>query len=275
LLGIIPTKAARQEGTYDVIHVPPLKFISDIIKKVYWWAKSKIFWESILASHRHWQSRRGIGSRWESIGEGIEYSQSLARWPEGPEQSKIALRTTNGKTYNSVTLTVETVGGKYIHDETKILTDIGATPRITTLSGWPVYRLFVSEGRISSSYDTYQIRITRLVENNQSRSVDFYTPSFTPPIDQTITNHDDWIGWAGKPVNIALIRDQQENLKKRIWRKVGYPQMGVGWKHSGQNFLMYGMSSVLLSPAFVRTAYWLLLFVGYRKFENAQEDDEC
>lgn len=256
-----------------MIH-PPFKLISDGLKKIYWWAKTKLFWKSVLGAHRHWLKRTGIGYKWESIGEGIEYSASLARWPEGPEQSKIMLRTKNGKTYDSITLVIETEGGKYIHEETKAVTDIGATPRITTLSGWPVYRLFAREDDIFSSYDTYQIRITHLVENHESRSVDFRTPHFNP-IDQTLANPDDWIGWAGTPVNISLIRDQQRRLESRIWRKVGCPQLGIGWRHSGQNAVMYGVSSVLLSPVFVRTAYWFLLFAGYRKFSDADEQDDC
>jgi hypothetical protein len=107
-----------------VIHIPPLKLISDALKKIYWWFKSKLFWKPVLASHRSWLKRTGIGSKWELIGEDIEYSQSLARWPEGPEQSKIAFRTKNGRMFSSVTLVIETVGGRYVHDGTKILKDV-------------------------------------------------------------------------------------------------------------------------------------------------------
>jgi hypothetical protein len=57
-----------------MIHIPPLKPITDTLKSIYWWIKSRIFWKSVYASHKIWAEGTGIGSNWEFIGEDIEYS---------------------------------------------------------------------------------------------------------------------------------------------------------------------------------------------------------
>ena len=257
-----------------MVHPPPFKFIIDVLKRIYWWFKTKLFWKSVLASHRHWTRRTGIGSSWKTIGKDIEYSESLARWPEGPEQSKVAVRTKNGRKFDSVVFVVEAnpYSSKYVHEETRTVTDVGEIPRIIILTGFPTYRTIVREGGIFSSYDAYRIRISHLVENKVGRYVNLETPVYTP-IDQTIANHRHWSSWRGTPVNLSLIREKQEVLREEIWHKLGHPQLGLGWRRSGKNVLAYYMSVFALSDLFVRTIYWLSIFTDLRKFDLNDEDD--
>jgi hypothetical protein len=164
-------------------HFPPMGWLRTLFRKIYWWCKGNLFFGSVLASHKEWLVKTGLGSDWEEIGEDIEYSLSVARWPEGPDASKIALRTKNGTKFDSVTFVVEASGGKLTCDATGTISFLSELPRYTTLVGFPVSRTYVSEGSTYRSYGDYTVYITQVTENRVSKHVHLGTLS-AHPVDQ-------------------------------------------------------------------------------------------
>jgi hypothetical protein len=255
-----------------MIHLPPLGMVHGVVKRVYWWFKSKLFWKTIYASHKRWLERTGLGSDSDKMGDDIECSVSSARWPEGPEESRIAFRTENGRRFDAITFVVEALGGKFDYDATGTISFVSDQPRYTTLPGFPAYRTYASEDSVTVPYSGYRVRITQVTENGVSKSVRFSTPIYHP-IDQTLANADDWKSWAGTPVNVELIRDKQNALKTRLWKKLGHPQLGLGNRYSGVPRILYPIVVVMLSDTVIRSLFWLGIATGRIKIDSKDEDE--
>ncbi len=92
----------------------------------------------------------------------------FARWPEGPQTSRTALRSP-GKKFDAATIAAEFKRGGIVYDETRIVSNIGEGIRIVTLSDVPAYGVYADDEGIYSTYDEYKLRVTLLTENGSTR----------------------------------------------------------------------------------------------------------
>jgi hypothetical protein len=266
-----------------------------------------MFLKTLKEAHWEWQRQHGLGTRWTPLGEGIEFSAAFARRPEGPNKSRIALRSV-GDQYEEITLVIELKSGEGTYDETRRVSDVGKNMRVVTLSDIPAYEKFlliteedykraglIDDGknvlRGYSTYDSYQVRVTSLTKEGITRRVDLESPFFTP-INQTFTNSKDWVIWKGMEwngtiLNLSVIREQQEALKSLLWRKIGYWRYTVVTKAgrlkrqpigSGYTsyYIRYILSAIMLSRPFIKMIYWIPLILRWRKFDlsDYREDDK-
>ena len=151
------------------MHIPhsiPFRAIAYVYKKVKDW----MFFEPLKASHGEWQKRHRLGTTWQRIGEGIEFSDALARWPEGPEVSRIAFRSVGNK-YDEITIVIEVEYGENLYDETRIVSWVDGNPRIVTLSAIPAYTDIYLQG--------YELRVsvTSLTTEGVTRRVNLQSHS--------------------------------------------------------------------------------------------------
>jgi hypothetical protein len=290
-------------------HIPGLGSIIRVTRYLYKKLKDWMFLKTLKEAHWEWQRQHGLGTRWKLLGEGIEFSEAFARRPEGPETSRIALRSV-GDAYDEITLVIELKCGDDTYDVTRRVSNVNENSRIIILPDIPAYEQFLliteedykRAGLVDdrknvlcgySTYDSYQVRVTSLTKEGITRRVNLKGKGyFYTPIDQTSANWKDWITWKGMEwngelVNLSVIRAQQRALKSRLWGKIGYWPFTVAWKAgrlkrqpigSGYTsyYIRYILSSVMLSEPFIKMIYWIPLILRWRKFDPSGygEDDK-
>src|SRR4051795_8710299 len=125
-------------------------------------------------------AHHGLLTNWEDIGEGIEVSTNLARIPEGPATSRIAIRSKTRK-LDAAIVAVEAVRGDInyteksavIYDDTRMLSGVDQHIRIITVNGIPPLATYVSSnGTVATTYSDFRVRVTSITENGETRSTD-------------------------------------------------------------------------------------------------------
>jgi hypothetical protein len=217
-------------------HIPGLGSIMRVGRYLYKKLKDWMFLKTLKESYWEWQRRHGLGERWTPLGEGIEFSAAFARSPEGPETSRIALRSI-GNEYDEITLVIELKSGESIYDATRRVSNVSKNARVVILSDVSVYELFlliteedykrvglIDNGKNVlcgySTYDSYRVRVTSLTTDGITRSVNLKS-HFYAPVDQTLANPTDWIiwkgmEWSGALVNLSVVIAQQTELANRL-----------------------------------------------------------
>jgi hypothetical protein len=217
----------------ELHHIPGLGSIVRVTRYLYKKLKDWMFLKTLKEAHWEWQRQHELGTRWTPLGEGIEFSEAFARRPEGPETSRIALRSV-GDEYEEITLVIELKSGEGIYDETRRVSNVDKNVRVVTLSDIPAYEEFlliteedykraglIDDGKNGlrgySAYDSYRVRVTSLTKEGITRRVNLKSNFYTP-IDQTLANSTHWMIWKGMEwngavVNLSVIRAQQEALK--------------------------------------------------------------
>jgi hypothetical protein len=294
-----------EEVLDELHHIPGLGSMMRVGKNLYKKLKDWMFLKTLKESHWEWQRRHALGVRWTPLGEGIEFSNTFARRPEGPETSHIALRST-GDEYDEMTVVIEFKCGESIIDATRYVSNVGKNSRILILHDVPVYQTFfliteedykraglIDDGKnvLSgySTYDNYRVRVTSLTKDGITRRVNLQSQFYTP-INQTLANSNDWIvwkgmEWSGVPVNLSVIREQQRFLQSRLWGKIGYWPFRVVLKEGrfkkqpiGRGYVSYYLrcilSSVMLSEPFIKIIYWIPLILRWRKFDPHVPDPD-
>jgi hypothetical protein len=279
-------------------HIPGLGSIIRVGKYLYKKLKDWMFLKVLKEAHWEWQRRRGLGTRWTPLGEGIEFSTEFARLPEGPDTSRIALRSV-GDAYDEMRVVIELQCGESKIDVTRYVSNVGKNSTILMLHDLPAYETFfliteedykraglINDGknvlRSYSTYDTYQVRVTSLTKDGITRKVNLRSQFYTP-IDQTLANPNDWLRWNGsecdgEPVNVSVIREQQRFLQNRLWGKIGYWPYRVVLKAGrfkkqpvGRGYASFYLrrilSRVMLSERFIKIIYWIPLILRRRSFD--------
>jgi hypothetical protein len=184
-----------------------------------------MFLPTLKAAHRAWLGHRALGSIWEPIGAGIEFSAHLARDPEGPEISQLALRSL-GRKYDSAVVVVEAVrgdsdGDAVVFDETRIVSGLDKNPRVIALPSIPTYRLNITEaGHITETYSFLRVRITSLAEGGITRAVNLRSMAFTP-LDQPLAQPHLWKWINSELFHIGEILWAKEETRERLRDKFG------------------------------------------------------
>jgi hypothetical protein len=274
----------------ELHHIPGLGSIMRVGRYLYKKLKDWMFLKTIKEAHWEWQRQHGLGTRWEPLGEGIEFSEAFATRPEGPETSRIALRSLDDE-YDEITLVIELKSGEGTYDETRRVSNVDKNVRVVILSDIPAYKQFlliteedykraglVDDGRNVlrgySTYESYRVTVTCLTKDGITRSVNLKS-NFSTPVDQTLANLTDWIiwkgmEWSGALVNLSVIRAQQEELANRLYKKIGPACIVVSRvprRNSVVASVRYHLASVVSSEPFVKIVYWVPLILRRRKFD--------
>ena len=274
-------------------HIPGLGSIIRVTRYLYKKLKDWMFLKTLKEAHWEWQRQHGLGTRWKPLGEGIEFSVAFARRPEGPETSRIALRSV-GDAYDEITLVIELKCGDNTYDVTRRVSNVDENSRIIILSDIPAYEQFlliteedykraglVDNGKNVlcgySTYDSYRVRVTSLTNQGITRRVDLKGKGyFYTPIDQTSANWNDWIIWKGMEwnaaiVNLSVIRAQQRALANRLREKIG-PSCIVVSRSPKRNSVIgsvrYHLASFVSSEHFVKPLFWIPFILRRRKFDS-------
>jgi hypothetical protein len=198
---------------------------------------------------------RALGSFWKPIGAGIEFLEKLAREPEGPEISRLALRSL-GRKYDQAVVVVEAIrgdsdGDAVIFDETRIVSGVDKNPRVITLPSIPPVHLYITEtGDIAESYSSFRVRITSLTEGGVTRAVNVRTLEFTP-LDQTLAHPHLW-----KRTNSQLY-----HIGEIVWAKEKTPD---------RLRIQFGetvFARLIWSRPVVNFVFWMPLVLRLREFK--------
>jgi hypothetical protein len=192
---------------------------------------------------------------WEPIGAGIEFSAHLARDPEGPEISQLALRSL-GRKYDSAVVVVEAVrgdsdGDAVVFDETRIVSGVDKNPRVITLPGIPPFDTYITEtGDISETYSSFRVRITSLTEGGVTHAVNLQGTK-SCPLDQTMAQPYLWKWINSDLFHIGEIVWAKEEIRGRLRDKFGNNIFG----------------QIISSEPIATAWFWIPLVLRLRKFK--------
>jgi hypothetical protein len=179
-----------------------------------------MFLPTLQAAHTAWLRHTALGSTWSQIGEGIEFSEHLAREPEGSKISRLALRSL-GRKYDQAVVVVESIKGDadrgvVVFDETRIVSGVDKNPRVIALPSIPPYLTDLTETGITDS--TFRVRITSLTEDGITRAVNLRSSEFSP-LDQILAQPHLWKWINSELFHIGEIVWAKEEIRERhrIW----------------------------------------------------------
>src|SRR6516162_2183020 len=184
-----------------------------------------LFLPTFEAANTAHRQRTDLGFFWHTIGEGIQFSEKLAREPEGPKISRVALRSL-GRKYDQAVVVVEAIrgdlyGDAFVFDETYTVSGVDKNPRVKTLPSIPPYDLYITEtGDIAETYTSFRVRITSLTEGGITRTVNLRSPDFTP-LDQTLAQPHLWKPLNSELFHIGEILWAKEEIRERLRDKFG------------------------------------------------------
>jgi hypothetical protein len=184
-----------------------------------------LFLPTLEASNTPRLRYTALGSFWHAIGEGIEFSEKLAREPEGPKISRVALRSL-GRKYDQAVVVVEAIrgdlyGDAFVFDETCTVSGVDKNPRVITLPSIPPYDLYITKtGNITETYTSFRVRITSLTEGGITRAVNLRSPDFTP-LDQTLAQPHLWKSLNSELFHIGEIVWAKEEIRERLRDEFG------------------------------------------------------
>ena len=136
--------------------------LNAVVKVIRWaWQRVTKIWlyGTYVESHRKWNLRHRLGSRWQPLGEHLEYSLRLAQLTDDkPHVSRLALRST-GQTLTSVDLYFEARGAGVRYQDKISLCDVDRTPIICSLMNVPVLEFIGAPGeRLAFSVEEVDLR---------------------------------------------------------------------------------------------------------------------
>lgn len=184
------------------------------------WLAKVMFYRTLKIAHEAWLESRALGVEWEEIGEGIEISESFARWPEGPKDSHLGIRSMC-EDYDSGTVVVEAIRRNVVFDETRVVSGLDKRIRIIKLPGIPAFETYITKDNkdIDQTYDDYVIRITSLTKDGVTRPANLRT-LISSPLDITLAQPHLWKRVGDEIFHIGEIVWAKEALRDRVWQIV-------------------------------------------------------
>ena len=179
-----------------------------------------LFLPTFEAANRAHLRYRALGSFWRPIGERIEFSLQLAREPEGPRISQLALRSL-GRRYDAAIFAVEAIRedsdeDSVVFDNTDLVSGIDKNPRVIPLGKIPPYRRYITEtGGVIESYSSFRVRITSLTEGGITRAVNLRTLEFAP-LNQISAQPHLWKWINSEPFQIGEVVWAKEEIRQRL-----------------------------------------------------------
>lgn len=142
----------------------PLPF-NLIVKAASWvWQRVTrvLLHKTYVGSHRKWNSRHRLGSRWQPLGDYLEYSLRLAQPTDyKPHVSKLALRST-GQRLSNVDFYFEARGAGIRYQDKISVCDVDRTPMIWNLTNVPVLE-FLGDAREEIAFSVEEVELRQCV----------------------------------------------------------------------------------------------------------------
>lgn len=257
------------------MNVPiPWAFALKVLKAAFERATNWMFMPTLLASHRHWLSRRGLFAHWQAIGRGIEYSLHIPTKHfenTATPVARIALRCCGGE-IDSLVVTVEARLGKIVYDETRLVSSIrGEVTRVIALPGIPLQNVFSTEDGVGCSYDSFRVRISSITERGVTRVINLSGPSCTPTFTDYLNGR--FTRRQGLVLNMDEIEWQKGRIREAVWGHLGvfpeavFRRRTVPVAARPVHSLKVLLGKFLTWKLVINLAFWLPLILRLKKFK--------
>lgn len=121
-----------------------------------------LFLGAYAKSHHRWAGRHRLGASWHSLGDCLEYSLYLALEVDpDPKIPKIAIRAKDC-VIDDLALIFEAQSGASNFQEHIKAVNVGSTPIIFSMGNIPHQKMWVANGGIHFSWDSYQLRCSHI-----------------------------------------------------------------------------------------------------------------
>lgn len=242
-----------------------------IVKAASWvWQRVTrvLLYKTYVGSHRKWSSRHQLGSRWEPLGDYLEYSLRLAQPTDHePHVSKLALRST-GQRLSNVDLYFEARGAGVRYQDRISVCDVDRIPMIWNLINVPVLE-FVGGPQGEISFSVEEVELRQCVVKLSSGEVLPPCNTMRSYLSQSWLVSDEWVYQWGHWWNCNAIKFAKGEIAI-YWRLCfGFPKnrvyspyaTGPRRKPVIQPFLR-GIGWIMALPPLVTVQFWFAIWSG-------------
>jgi len=248
----------------------PLPF-NLIVKAASWiWQRVTrlLLYKTYVGSHRKWSSRHQLGSRWEPLGDYLEYSLRLAQPTDHkPYVSKLALRST-GQRLSNVDFYFEARGAGVRYQDKVSVCDVDRTPMIWNLINVPALD-FAGGLREEIAFSVEEIELRQCVIRLSSGEAIPPCSTMRSYLTHSWLLSDEWMYQWGQWWNCNAIKFAKGEIAI-YWRLCyGLPRnrvyspyaIGSRRKPVIQK-LFRGIGWIMALPPLVTTQFWFAIWSG-------------
>ncbi|MGQ6089473.1 hypothetical protein ACUNGL_25840, partial [Serratia sp. IR-2025] len=245
---------------------PPWSLIGRVMK--WCWDKITSFWllKTYKQSHEYKFKKLRLGSRWEKLGQHLEYSLRLTN-PADHEslKSKVAFRTREGM-LKSATLFFEAVGNDVRYQQKIELVNLDKNAIIVTLDQIPKQDL-IETSEPGLFFTIREIRFIHCVVTHQD---DYQCPPFNSMTSHLSYNwllNDKWKRRWGMLWNYNAI-EYAKNEIAGYWRwRLGEYRYFLLFRHESgrvsiQSLIRKSLCKILIHPYMLTLQFWLAIHSG-------------
>lgn len=242
-----------------------------IVKAASWvWQRvtKVLLYKTYVGSHRKWNSRHRLGSRWEPLGNHLEYSLRLAQPTDHkPHVSQLALRST-GQSLVNVDLYFEARGAGVRYQDKISVCDVDRTPIVWNLMNVPVLE-FLGAPREQIAFSVEEVELRQCVVRLPSGEVLPPYDSMRSYLTQSWLMSDEWVYQWGHWWNCNAIKFAKGELAM-YWRlcfglsrnRVYSPYATGPRRKPVMQSLLRGLGWVMALPLVVTAQFWLAIWSG-------------
>lgn len=248
----------------------PLPF-NLIVKAASWiWQRVTrvLLYKTYVGSHRKWNSRHQLGSRWEPLGDYLEYSLRLAQPTDyKPQVSKLALRST-GQRLSNVDLYFEARGAGVRYQDKISVCDVDRTPMVWNLINVPVL-YFVGGRRKEIAFSVEEVELRQCVVRLTSGEAMPPCNTMRSYLTQSWLLSDEWVYQWGHWWNCNAIKFAKGEIAI-YWRLCfGLPRSRVYSPYATGprrkpvlQLLLRSIGRIMALPPLVTAQFWLAIWSG-------------
>lgn len=242
-----------------------------IVKAASWvWQRitKVLLYNTYAGSHRKWNSRHQLGSRWKPLGEYLEYSLRLAQPTDHkPHASKLALRSTGQRLLN-VDLYFEARGAGIRYQDKISVCNVDRTPMIWNLINVPTLD-FVGGPREEIAFSIEEVELRQCVVRLSSGEVLPPCNTMRSYLSQNWILNDEWAYQWGHWWNCNSIKFAKGEIAI-YWRLCfGLPRGRVYSPYSTSQrrtpviqILLRGIGRIMALSPLVTAQFWLAIWLG-------------
>lgn len=227
-----------------------------------------LLYKTYARSHRKWNSRHLLGSRWESLGDHLEYSLRLAQPTDPkPHVSKLALRST-GQSLANVDFYFEARGAGVRYQDKISVYDVDRTPLVWNLMNVPVLE-FLGGLREGIVFSVEEVELRQCAVRLSSGEVLAPCGSMRSYLSHSWLMNDEWVYRWGYWWNCNAIKFAKGELAM-YWRLCfGLPRNRVYSPYATGSrrkpviqTLLRGIGRVMALSPLVTAQFWLAIWSG-------------
>ena len=227
-----------------------------------------LLYKTYVRSHRKWNSRHQLGSRWEPSGDYLEYSLRLAQPTDHkPHVSKLALRST-GQRLSNVDLYFEARGAGVRYQDKISICDVDRTPMVWNLINVPVLD-FVGGLREEIAFSVEEVELRQCVVRLSSGEVLPPCNTMRSYLSQSWILSDEWMYQWGHWWNCNAIKFAKGEIAMYWSLCFGLPRNRVYSPYATGSrrkpviqTLLRGIGRIMALPPLVTAQFWLAIWSG-------------